>query len=235
MRRAAIATLGAVTLGVTGLALTSIFGDYNDPPLPQATVECRPPDCVGPTLESGLTTTPTGTPGQDGGAGTPANPASGKPGSRPGSASPSTNPGNPGTPGTPGTPGNPGTKRPGSGSDPPDGSSPPGPRTPPPAHPGLPPVTVVYSTRDAGYHRTQGVYTVTNNGATTLPPWHLSFTVPRDGGLLWPLLGGHHSRTVTASGGALAPGGHATVTFDLRDASAAPSGCLLNGQACVAG
>jgi len=237
MRRAVIGTLGVVTLSTAGLALASIFGDYSDPPMPRATVQCSPPDCVGPNLESGLTTTPSESPGQNGGdagdgsgAGTPANPAAARPGSKPGAVNPST------APGTPGTPGNPGTKRPGGGGGPRGETAPPDPRTPPlPARPGLPPVTVAYSTRDAGYHHTQGVYTVTNNSGATIPPWHLTFTLPRGGGLLWPLLGGSRSKTVTVDGGALAPGGHATVTFELRDSSSGPSGCLLNGRACAAG
>lgn len=234
MRRAVIGTLGVVTLSTAGLALASIFGDYGDPPMANATVQCSPPDCVGPNLESGLTTTPSSLPSQngDGGgasAGTPANPAAAQPGSKPGAVNPST------TPGTPGKPGAPGTKRPGGDGSPRGETAPPTPRIPSPVRPGLPPVTVAYSTRDAGYHHTQGVYTVTNNSGTTLPPWHLTFTLPRGGGLLGSLLGGNRSKTVTADGGALAPGGHATVTFELRDSSSSPSGCLLNGRACVAG
>ncbi|MBO2454441.1 hypothetical protein J4573_45650 [Actinomadura barringtoniae] len=236
MRRAVIGTLGVVALGTTGLALASIFGDYSDPAMPQASVQCGPPDCVGPNLESGLTTTPSSLPNQNaaggGGAGAPANPAQGKPGDRPGAVNPSQTPGSPSSPGTPSAPG---TRRPGTGNNPHDGLVPPTPRVPAPAHPGLPPVTVAYSTRDAGYHHTQGVYTVTNNGATTLAPWHLTFTLPRSGGLLGGLLGGHRSKTVTVNGGAIAPGGHATVTFDLSDSRSGPSGCLLNGKACVAG
>jgi hypothetical protein len=230
-----IGALGVVTIGTTGLALASIFGDYSDPSLPQATVECRPTDCVSPTLESGLTTTPSGTPGQTGGgdAATPANPAA-HPGTTPGSAGPSQTPGNPKNSGDPGTRRPGASNPPGEGGDPHRQTPPPGPGTPPPARPTAGPVTVAYSTRHAGY-RTEGVYTVTNHGGATLPPWHLSFTLPRSGGLLGSLFGDRHGRTVSVDGGALAPGGHATVTFRIYRSSDVPTGCLLNGKVCVAG